>query len=1118
MSLFQKSVLKKQLQSLDKAAVEAAWQRYAAHFLDVAKQENIRNSKEEQYQEGFLRELFVDVLGYVLNPSPGFNLTTELKNIGNAKKADGGIVQGEKVLGVIELKGTETVNLDKVTDQAFGYKSNQRDCRYVIVSNFERLRLYVDDATDHEEFDLFELTPDRFRLLYLLLAADYLFAGMPARMKQESALQEKDITDKFYKDYSAFKNALFEDLVRRNPHVLPLTPKGEPTDAQFSELQLDRSSDELTGLGSPLGVRGKTGGSSDDLTGLGSPLGLGGLAQANGETTAWHLLLFKKSQKLLDRLLFIFFGEDKGLLPPNLIKKTVDDWDRLRELDEYRPLYDQFKKYFQYINEGTERKDLSIFAYNGGLFEPDEVLDSVKISDPVLYKYTLELTRYDFDEQVDVNILGHIFEHSLNEIEEISAQLDGTAFDKTQTKRKKDGVFYTPRYITQYIVENTVGRLCTERKAALGIVEADYAQERKGRRKDVVKALDQRLKDYEDWLFGLKICDPACGSGAFLNEAFDFLIREHGYVAQLRKHLFAEAIPFSVENSILERNIYGVDINEEAVEIARLSLWLRSAEPGRKLTKLSGHIKVGNSLIDDPAVAGEKAFSWEKEFPEVFEQGGFDVVVGNPPYVRQEVIKDVKPFLSSNYSCFSSRADLYVYFYEKGLKILKEHGVLSYVSANKFIRGGYGEELRRFLETYNLIVLIDFGELPVFSDAATFPVILVIRKKPAETELLYLQVKDLSFSSLNELLDINSEKIPTTSVSGSSWSLKSNSGGKLLDKIISNGNPLSSYTKDGIKNGIRTGFNPAFIIDEKTKDELIKKDSRNSEVIKPLLEGKDLNNYSIDFGGNWVIFSKHNGHEEFVKSYPLLAEYLGRFEKELRERGQVKNGQHHWIELDNGPSSEYQSLLESPKVIYPEMSIRPKFNFDDNSYYVNNKVFFIPNATIDLLPILNSKLIWYFLKNTCSCLGDPEDGGRLELRTIYMKDVPIAKDYSKELFGTLAVNRFSLSKNLKQVLSQFTRLLRRRFDVEQLPQKLEAWHELSYKDFCAELNKLLQKVHKRKLSIQEDLEWEPLFEEQRGKAAALQADIQRVDREIDGVVYGLYGLTETEIKIIEGVN
>ncbi|MBK9013850.1 MAG: N-6 DNA methylase [Saprospiraceae bacterium] len=551
MALFQKSVLKRHLNSLDKAAVESAWQRFSVHFLDTVKQENIRNSKEEQYQEGFLRELFVDVLGYVLNPSPGFNLTTELKNVSNAKKADGGIVQSGKVLGIIELKGTETVNLDKVTDQAFGYKSNQKDCRYVLVSNFEKLRLYIDDATDYEEFNLFELTPERFRLLYLLLAADYLFAEMPARIKQESTQQEEDITRKFYKDYSAFKNALFDDLRSRNKQYDPL-------------------------------------------------------------------LLFKKSQKLLDRLLFIFFGEDKGLLPPNLVKKTIDDWDRLRELDEPRPLYDLFKRYFNYINEGTDRKDVNIFAYNGGLFETDEVLDNLKITDFVLYKYTQEISKYDFESEVDVNILGHIFEHSLNEIEEISAQLEGIAFDKTQTKRKKDGVFYTPRYITQYIVENTLGRLCNEQKAALGIVEAEYAQERKGRRKDVMKALDQRLDTYRQWLFGLKICDPACGSGAFLNEAFDFLIKEHGYVAELHKYLFGDSIAFSVENRILESNIYGVDINEEAVEIARLALWLRSASPGRKLTHLSGHIKVGNSLIDDPAVAGDKAFDWEREFPEVF--------------------------------------------------------------------------------------------------------------------------------------------------------------------------------------------------------------------------------------------------------------------------------------------------------------------------------------------------------------------------------------------------------------------------------------------------------------------------------------------------------------------
>jgi type I restriction-modification system DNA methylase subunit len=895
MSLFQKSVQKKQLQSLDKPSVEAAWERYAAHFLDVAKQENIRNSKEEQYQEGFLRELFVDVLGYVLNPSPGFNLTTELKNQGNAKKADGGIVQGEKVLGVIELKGTETVNLDKVTDQAFGYKSNQRDCRYVIVSNFERLRLYVDDATDHEEFDLFEMTPDRFRLLYLLLAADFLFAGMPARMKQESALQEKDITDRFYKDYSAFKQALFDDLRQRNKEYDPL-------------------------------------------------------------------LLFKKSQKLLDRLLFIFFGEDKGLLPPNLIKKTVDDWDRLRELDEYRPLYDQFKKYFVYINEGTERKEFSIFAYNGGLFEPDEVLDSVKISDPVLYKYTLELSRYDFDEQVDVNILGHIFEHSLNEIEEISAQLDGTAFDKTQTKRKKDGVFYTPRYITQYIVENTVGRLCTERKAALGIVEADYAQERKGRRKDVVKALDQRLDAYQQWLFGLKICDPACGSGAFLNEAFDFLIREHGYVAQLRKHLFAEAIPFSVENSILEKNIYGVDINEEAVEIARLSLWLRSAEPGRKLTNLSGHIKVGNSLIDDPAVAGEKAFDWEREFPEVFEQGGFDVVVGNPPYVRQEVISPFKPFFEKAYKTYHGTADLFVYFIEKGITMLKPEGLYSIIVANKWMRANYGKPLRQWLKQRQLVEIVDFGDLPVFEDATAYPCVMTVSPKAMgeNQQFNVAEMNDLKFPSLEQYVKETQFAVSQNGLDDEGWALVNNVKSALLDKIKKAGNPLSEYLQGKIFYGIKTGYNEAFVIDEKTKEELIRKDPKSAEIIKPFLAGRDVRRYRIEFENRYLIFTRRGID---IKHYPAIEEHLLQFKSKLEPKPAGwkgnwegrKPGPYAWYEIQD--SIAYYEEFDRSKILYQEIATYQSFAFDKEGFYCNNKVFILPDTKEWLLAYLNSKVV-----------------------------------------------------------------------------------------------------------------------------------------------------------------
>src|SRR5690606_14706194 len=186
------------------------------------------------------------------------------------------------------------------------------------------------------------------------------------------------------------------------------------------------------------------------------------------------------------------------------------------------------------------------------------------------------------------------------------------------------------KYITKYIVDNTIGKLCEEKKAELSISDERFGQASKRSRKGIAD-----LQDYRDWLLDLKICDPACGSGAFLNQALEFLMEEHRYLDELTAQYHKAPLVLSdIEKHILEQNIYGVDINEESVEIAKLSLWLRTAQRGRKLTSLNNNIKCGNSLIDDPKVAGEKAFNWQKEFPKVFEKGGFDVVIGNPPYVN----------------------------------------------------------------------------------------------------------------------------------------------------------------------------------------------------------------------------------------------------------------------------------------------------------------------------------------------------------------------------------------------------------------------------------------------------------------------------------------------------
>jgi hypothetical protein len=553
MPLFQTSVLKKYLKSIDPTPLAEAFERYTAYFKNPERQANIRAAKEEQFQEGFLRELFVNILGYTINPEPNYSLTTELKNIKDAKKTDGAILKDGNALAVIELKGTDTTDLEKIRDQAFNYKNNQPECQYVITSNFEKLRFYIQNAVEHIEFNLFTLTVEDFKVLWLCLQVDNLLANVTLKAKKDSLLEEENVTKKLYKDYKAFKTALWQNLVANH-------------------------------------------------------------------TEQNQLWLFKKTQKLLDRFLFIFFAEDKGLLPPNSISEIIKQWETLKELDEYKPLYNRLRKYFGYLDTGHRGKKHEIFAYNGGLFAPDSFLDTeANIDDNIIHRHILNLTNYDFSTEVDVNILGHIFEHSLNEIEEITAELEGVAADKSKSRRKKDGVFYTPKYITKYIVDNTVGKLCTEKKAELGIVDEEYAKGRANRKTATVKKLDEQLQTYRQWLLSITICDPACGSGAFLNQALEFLIAEHRYIDELESQLLGHAFEFpGVEDHILESNLYGVDINEEAVEIAKLSLWLRTAKPGRKLTSLNNNLKCGNSLVDDPAVAGDKAFNWQQEFPQVF--------------------------------------------------------------------------------------------------------------------------------------------------------------------------------------------------------------------------------------------------------------------------------------------------------------------------------------------------------------------------------------------------------------------------------------------------------------------------------------------------------------------
>ncbi len=1058
MKIFQNSVLNKYLKTQDEKKIDEMYSQFTSYFHNAERQVNIRNSKEEQFQEGFLRELFVKILGYTLNPEPNFNLTTELKNEKGAKKTDGAILKNGKALAVIELKGTDTKDLDKVNEQAFNYKNNHTDCIYVITSNFEKLRFFIHNAVTHIEFNLFTLTKDEFKILWLCLNAENLLGGVPAKIKGDSIIVEENVTKQLYKDYSTFKTELWQNICKNRP-------------------DLDK------------------------------------------------LLLFKKTQKLLDRFLFVFFAEDSGLLPPNSITRMVERYHRLIEDDAEKPLYEIFKQYFDYINKGRKGKTAQddIFAYNGGLFVPDEILDSLIIDDKILKPHVLKMTAYDFQSDVDVNILGHIFENSLNEIENVTAQLERQEVDKSKTKRKKDGVFYTPKYITKYIVENTVGKLCEEKKTELQIIDEEYAKGRKNRKKKTLQTLYDNLQAYRNWLLELTICDPACGSGAFLNQALEFLINEHAYIDELQANLLeASMILQDVSNHVLEKNIFGVDINDESVEIAKLSLWLRTAQRGRKLTSLNNNIKCGNSLIDDPEIAGEKAFKWQNEFPQIFEKGGFDVIIGNPPYVRvQNLDYKTIDFYKNNFTVSFQRIDLYLLFFEKAYSLLNKTGVLSFINPTMFVNSDYGIGLRKFLKNKGLTEIVDFGDLAIFEDAITYTGIFTLSKQK-KNNYKYIKIHDISTvinilnSSVRNILNIND-------LSDSGWSFSAQNELILIDKLNTNSR-ISDIAI--INSGCFTGFDGAFFV---TDDE-IKINNLEIDLIYPVIMGKEPKRYHLHNPIKKSIYpyKNVNGKTELIheselqQDYPNIYSFLLKNKLKLLSR---KDSRKTFGEMGR-PWYSYTrkgliNVFEKNKILVGYIVNSNTYCLDMNKYMFSvGRVFSIVPLSNDntkgLLALLNSKVSYFLMKLKCPI----KKGGYFKISSKYLADFRIPKKNKLKLLDKFADKQINHNSAYNILLLNFVHLLEQKFNII-CKTKLENWNKLEFVEFLKELEKARKKSAKenkqeyKKLKLSEEAEWLQYFNKQKQKAQDYKSQINQTDKEIDKMVYELYELTDEEIKIVE---
>jgi type I restriction-modification system DNA methylase subunit len=960
MPIFQKSVLNKHLANLDQEKVEKAYETFRDNY-NSAKIEQIKTLKEEEYQDGFLREIFVDVLGYTLRPNENYDLQREFKNQTDGKKADGAILKDGNAIAVVELKSTKTKDLTKITQQAFNYKNNQPECKYVITSNFQKLRFYIDYSTEFEEFDLFFLDRQRFEVLYLILHQESIFSNLPIKLKKETQFHEKEISEDLYNDYSNFKGRLFDNLVKNHPN--------------------------------------------------------------NNK-----LILFKKSQKLLDRFLFILFAEDSGLLPPNSISRIIKRFQILKDEDAYKTLYEIFKQYFGYMNIGRKGKteNDNIPAYNGGLFYEDLMLDNLTIDDEALLVDLQKISTYDFNTEVDVNILGHIFEHSLNEIEEVTAEIEGTVSDKKRSKRKKDGVFYTPKYITTYIVAHTVGKLCLNKRKELDIEEIEFDDTFKktdGTLKTKGKKLFKTLTEYKNWLRELKIVDPACGSGAFLNQALNFLIEEHEKIDDIIADLTNSPLRlFDTDKNILENNLFGVDINEESVEIAQLSLWLRTARKDRKLSKLNNNIKCGNALL-------ATEFDWHQEFPEIMKNGGFDALIGNPPYIKEYTNRQAFDGLHDHY-CYQGKMDLWYFFGALALDIVKkESGLIGYIAPNNWITNSGASKFRNIiLQNGKITEFIDFGDFKVF-DSAGIQTMIYIMKRSANNlnyQFDYAKVADKRIKHEDAQLFLEKVKDPRYEYFTASIDQKEN-----LDNPINFVNATLTLIVDNIrekqnfhfdKNEIAQGIvAPQDSLNNKNQ-EILGEDFKTGQgifnlsnneyqnfhfsvdekkLIKPFFTSNELERYyGKPQNKLWVIYTDSSfNNPETVAPYPNIKEHLDKFQEVITSSNKPY-GLHRARE---------ERFFKNDKIISLRKCVRPTFTFTDFDCYVSQTYFSIQTERLNLkylTGLLNSNLIAFWLKYQGKMQGDlyQVDKGPLMNIPVFEPTEDIQKEV-EELVSGIITNR-----------------------------------------------------------------------------------------------------------------
>lgn len=998
-----------------------------SRWIKENKDKTIYNKKEEQLQSDFLNDIFGEVLGYAYKRGLDiYNLEKEEKSKTDGTKPDGSLGYFTKdnmdTRVVIELKDAYT-DLDHKqnrkndnrtpVEQAFSYVSKcGGKCQWVIVSNFREIRLYpANDSSIYQKF-MIEKLDDIIVLkqFYALLAKDMLFLekGVSSTDSLLSLKIEGDanISKEFYAEYKKHRSILFNHIKENNPNI-----------------------DENT--------------------------------------------ILTKSQKILDRIIFICFCEDKGLIPHKTFRKILEQtknnsFDRRKD-----KLWQTVKGLFDAIDKGYPEEHINQF--NGGLFKPDEVIDNLVITDSVLADI-ISLESYDFDSDLNVNILGHIFEQSISDLEELKAIISGEEVDKKKGKRKKDGIFYTPEYITRYIVKEAVGGWLEDKRKELGFYDLPKIDDdmwvniRTGKTKknnQTVKAhLDFWLK-YREALDNIKVLDPACGSGSFLVQVFDYLRQQRKEVnEEISTFEGIQTDLFNYDTHILSKNIYGVDLNAESVEITKLALWLKTANKNDKLTSLDNNIKCGNSLIDDKSVDA-KAFNWNEEFKEIMDNGGFDVIVGNPPYIDSETmskyLKKERNWLSQNYITTTGNWDIYIPFFEKAFNVLNNKGFLGYITPDKWLSKSFGYELRN---TYmpNIAKIKRFGR-KVFTDALVDSIVSIFTKNCQDTMVIEDYETD-SFSIIHKN-DIDEQK---------RLDIYFTPALKVISKM------------DKIENKVGN-----IIVCESACA------TSDAYLLKPIIH----NNIKI------------TQDEYIVINTGTIAKYISKWGyKEMKYLGDnYLYPVCEKLDFSNVFHNTYLEKTKTPKLIIKGLTLLNVCIDEVGNVIPGKSTLIIKNKNINilkfLLSFLNSSLPIFYIKEKYSSMT--YNGGITFTKDMF-NDMPLPT-ISEEIldkFISFSDEQIGNYKTLRLKSNKFFELLKGDFKDIEINNSIKSCFDADWSNFLNILKR--QKISL--LGILKD-DWSDRFNRYKTDIDNIKSVIADTDKKIDTLVYQLYGLTDDEIKIIE---